>query len=275
MDTNATFQVLVFRNGYHGSTLDFHEENGPLNLPHHFVIGEYDDIESTKKLLSSDLAAIIVEPMQAAGGMIPASKEFLAFLRQAADDTGAVLIFDEVVTSRLHFGGLQEYHDIYPDMTTLGKWIGGGFSFGAFGGRDEIMAKLDPRTSREVGGVSHPGTFNNNVFSMAAGAAACKLLTSEKIQDMNTLGEGLRSQLRELLQARGIDSIEVTGFGSLTGLQFRGPDLATLRDIFFFHMLKEGIYVGRRGFLNLSIVHEQRHVDQVVAAAKKFVASFL
>jgi glutamate-1-semialdehyde 2,1-aminomutase len=242
-----------------------------LNLPHDYAIAKYDDIESTRILLSTDLAAIIVEPMQAAGGMIPCSRDFLAFLRQGATDTGAVLIFDEVVTSRLHFGGLQEYHGIYPDMTTLGKWIGGGFPIGAFGGRADIMTKLDPRTKPADGGLSHPGTFNNNVFSMAAGAAACKALTAEKIQLINALGENLRRKIRALLQDCDEDNIQISGFGSLTGLKFLGPNSETLKDLFFFHMLKEGIYVGRRGFLNLSIIHEQRHIDQLVTAIRKFL----
>ncbi|KAK6382393.1 hypothetical protein LTS17_004280 [Exophiala oligosperma] len=276
--------ILVFRNGYHGSTLDFHEDNSPLNLPHDYILANYNDIQSVNAQISSEsrsdsLAAILVEPMQAAGGMIPATKEFLAFLRRTADDTGAVLIFDEVVTSRLHFGGMQEYHGVYPDMTTLGKWIGGGFSFGAFGGREDIMTKLDPRTSPKEGGISHPGTFNNNVFSMAAGAAACTTLTAQKIQDVNVLGEDLRSRLRALLLLQGPRAnrmiLQVTGFGSLTGLHFSGPQAGTLRDVFFFHMLKRGIYVGKRGFLNLTIMHDQRHVDQVVDAAKEFAELYL
>jgi glutamate-1-semialdehyde 2,1-aminomutase len=239
------------------------------------VLADYNDIESTKRFLTRDVAAIIVEPMQAAGGMIPADRDFLAFLRQGATDTGAVLIFDEVVTSRLHFGGLQMYHGISPDITTLGKWIGGGFSFGAFGGRDEIMARLDPRTKPADGGVSHPGTFNNNVFSMAAGAAACRVLTAKAIQRINELGEILRSRIRALLHNQDVAILQLSGFGSLTGLHFSGPDSATLRDLFFFHMLHQGIYVGKRGFLNLTVVHEQRHVDQVVAATAKFINLYL
>jgi len=246
-----------------------------LNLPHDYLVASYNDIQSTKALLSTELAAIVIEPMQAAGGMIPASREFLAFLREAATDIGAVLIFDEVVTSRLSFGGLQEYHGIYPDMTTLGKWIGGGLPIGAFGGRNDIMALLDPRTKSADGGLTHPGTFNNNVFSMIAGAAACEALTAEKIQHINTLAENLRSQMRALLQDRREERIQLTGFGSLTGLKFLGPDSETLRDLFFFHMLKEGIYVGKRGFLNLSIIHEQRHIDQLVAATEKFVKTYI
>ncbi|KAL2026890.1 hypothetical protein VTO58DRAFT_102871 [Aureobasidium pullulans] len=116
------------------------------------------------------LAAIILEPMLGAGGMIPATNEFLRFLRQAATDIGAVLIFDEIITSRLHIHGLQTHYDVYPDMTTLGKYLGGGFSFGAFGGNDKIMAMFNPGR-----GYFHSGTYNNNLFSMSAGIAAATL----------------------------------------------------------------------------------------------------
>lgn len=103
-----------------------------MNLPHDFVVGTFDNIAQTRPLIDNTLAVILIEPMQMAGGVRPASVEFLRFLRQSATDTGAVLIFDEVVTSRLHYYGLQGAWEVYPDMTTLGKYIGGGFPFGAF-----------------------------------------------------------------------------------------------------------------------------------------------
>lgn len=124
----------MFDNGYHGDTLNFGSGDNKLNLPHDFIFGTYNNIEANQKHTSSDLAAIIVEPMLSAGGQIPVTREFLSFLRKTADVTGAVLIFDEVVTSRLHINGLQGFHKIMPDMTTLGKYIGGGLPFGAFGG---------------------------------------------------------------------------------------------------------------------------------------------
>ncbi|KAL1310463.1 hypothetical protein AAFC00_000757 [Neodothiora populina] len=92
-------KVLVFKDGYHGSTLTFHELDNPMNIPHSYIMAEFNDFESTRKVLLQDMAAIIVEPIQGAGSMIPASKDFLTFLRESADKIGAVLIFDEVVTS--------------------------------------------------------------------------------------------------------------------------------------------------------------------------------
>src|SRR5262249_55409530 len=114
------------------------------------------------------LAAILIEPMQGTTGCIPAERQFLAGLRNLADQTGALLIFDEVMTSRLAPGGLQEVHGILPDLTTLGKYAGGGMSFGAFGGRTDIMERFDPRRPDAF---QHAGTFNNNVLTMNAGLA--------------------------------------------------------------------------------------------------------
>src|SRR5205814_6444359 len=124
-------------------------------------IAEYNDIESTRALVAphrDDLAAIMIEPMLGGSGCIPASREFLADLRALASETGAVLIFDEVMTSRLAPGGLQEVHGIRPDMTTLGKYVGGGMSFGEEIGRAHVMEWFDPR---RADGFQHAGTFNN------------------------------------------------------------------------------------------------------------------
>src|SRR6202034_4943759 len=101
--------------------------------------------------------------MQGTTGCIPAEHDFLAGLRALASETGALLIFDEVMTSRLAPGGLQEVHGITPDMTTLGKYVGGGMSFGAFGGRTDLMARFDPRRPDAL---PHAGTFNNHVMTM-------------------------------------------------------------------------------------------------------------
>src|SRR5207245_2146518 len=106
------------------------------------------------------LAAIILEPMQGGAGCIPAELDFLRGLRDLASRHGIVLIFDEVMTSRLSPGGLQAATGVIPDMTTLGKYIGGGMSFGAFGGTAAIMALFDPRQPNFL---PHAGTFNNNV----------------------------------------------------------------------------------------------------------------
>jgi glutamate-1-semialdehyde 2,1-aminomutase len=112
--------------------------------------------------------------------MRSASRGFLQFLRQAADEVGAVLIFDEVITSRLHYHGMQGALDVRPDMTTLGKYLDGGFPFDAFGGSAKFMDLFDPTATPGV--LHHSGTFNNNDFTMSVAVAAADLITKDSIE---------------------------------------------------------------------------------------------
>ncbi|MEJ2624144.1 MAG: aminotransferase class III-fold pyridoxal phosphate-dependent enzyme, partial [Pseudolabrys sp.] len=151
-------KIVVFEGSYHGGVLTFAHGNSPVNVPHHFLIAPYNDLARTREIIDAnkrELAAILVEPMLGAGGCVPAAPEFLAGLRTAATETGAVLIFDEIQTSRLSVGGRQELLGITPDMTTIGKFFGGGLAFGCFGGRRDIMALFDPR---RPGSLGHAGT---------------------------------------------------------------------------------------------------------------------
>jgi glutamate-1-semialdehyde 2,1-aminomutase len=260
----------VFDNEYHGGTLSFGSRDNKLNLPYDFIFGTYNIIEANRKHISSELAAIIVEPILSAGGQIPATWEFLSFLRKAADVIGAVLILDEVVTSRLHINGLQGFHKIMPDMTTLGKYIGGGLPFGAFGGRSDIMALFEPSSQK----LSHSGTFNNNIFTVSAALAAIDLVTEGEINRVNKLGDTIRNRISEMCAARHFSDLQITGFGSTIGLHFLRADRDLLKKCFFFHMLQLGIYIGRRGFLFLNMCHTGDHVQRFLAASQKFVEEF-
>ncbi|KAJ4380992.1 hypothetical protein N0V86_003339 [Didymella sp. IMI 355093] len=267
-----SIKILVFTRGYHGSTLCFPVGQMPrTNLPHEFVVGEYNDIGTTQQLLHNDIGAIIVEPLQSAGGVISATREFLHFLREAATSLKAVLIFDEVVTSRLDYHGLQGFYGITPDMTTLGKWIGGGFSFGCFGGRRDIMEQFDPS---KPGHLAHSGTFNNNVFTMTAGIAGLQVVTAVEIARMNAMGERLRDGINRLASESGFGSqIGAQGFGSIIGIKFLGAENEVLRDTFYFEMLKKQIVVGRRGFVALNLMHTDDHIDEFLEAMKHFLIS--
>ena len=135
-------QILVFQGGYHGAVLSFTRGRSATNVPHDFLVSTYNDVAGTQRLIEThgdELAAILVEPMLGSGGCIPGERRFLETLRHASSACGAVLIFDEVMTSRLSAGGLQQALGIAADLTTLGKYLGGGLSFGAFGGRHDIM----------------------------------------------------------------------------------------------------------------------------------------
>jgi glutamate-1-semialdehyde 2,1-aminomutase len=259
--------ILVFDNGYHGGTLSFSSRTNPVNLPHDFIFSTYNDIEATRPLITDDLAAILVEPMQGVGGMVPATEEFLRLLREASRAAGVLLIFDEVVTSRLHYHGLQGFHSIMPDLTTLGKYIGGGFSFGAFGGRADVMALFDPTSGGILG---HSGTFNNNIFTMTAGVTAFKLLTEESIRRVNALGDLLRVKANEMVQEAGLP-MKLSGIGSAIGFQYFGEQSEPLRDVLYFFLLKKGFMIGRRGFVSLNLAHMQEHVERLLDAIRAFV----
>src|ERR1043165_6670035 len=154
--------ILAFRGGYHGGLLTFVGSGSPINSPIPVTLADYNDTEQTVGVLrkhAGDIAAVILEPMIGSGGCIPASPEFLEALRAVTRETGALLIFDEVMTSRHSSGGLQKLRDVTPDLTTLGKYMAGGMSFGAFGGRADVM---DLFAGHCPGAVIHSATFNNN-----------------------------------------------------------------------------------------------------------------
>ena len=229
-------KILVFRGGYHGATLSFRDppkgsQVKSVNLPHEWVIGTYNDIAQTEEVLSAlpsnSLAVILVEPMLGNAGAIPGSLPFLQFLRSYASSHGALLIFDEVMTSRLSYRGLGHRLGIKPDLMTLGKWVGGGMSFGAFGGRRDIMEMYDPTKS---GGLAHAGTFNNNVISMAAGCAACKVLDEDTTNRVNDLGEVLKEMVTKVIEQHLYGNERYTNGtngGPLKGSVFSVPSIKT------------------------------------------------
>ena len=251
-------KVVVFEGAYHGGVFVFSgATRHPLTAPFEFVVAPYNDAEAAAHVLAQhigEIAAVIVEPMQGSGGCIPASREFLQFLRDWTDDNGAVLIFDEVMTSRLAFGGLQSLHGICPDMTTLGKYLGGGFSFGAFGGKQEIMGRFNPL---QPGSISHAGTFNNNVFTMTAGSAGMKhVLTRELLSEVTARGETLRTRLNDIASKSELP-MTFTGRGSMMNVHMTRAAVRSvrdlrashmpLRDLFYFDMLKQGFCPRSRG----------------------------
>lgn len=289
--------VLVFAKGYHGSTISGRVASGKpsINLPHDFVVGQYNDVQGTKDLLAllpeNSLAAILVEPMLGSGGCYTGSKEFLTTLRELATQHKALLIFDEVMTSRLAYNGFHTTYGLKPDLVTLGKYIGGGMTFGAFGGRDTIMGLYDPRK----GPLEHPGTFNNNVFTMHAGVAGYNLLTHDRLAALNDLGNSMRLKIESVLEKHCLLSdgtiplaplidenmheadhplrppkMFIKGVGSVMNMHFAGPDRDLLQGLFFHHMLEQGIYMAQRGFMALSIEITDAHVEKFVNAVDSF-----
>jgi len=275
-------KIMVFKGGYHGGLLYFGGGGIPINAPFPFVLARYNDIEATRAMIkreAADLAAILVEPMMGSAGCIPAEREFLAMLRAEATAAGTVLIFDEVMTSRFSAGGAQQLDEITPDMTTLGKYIGGGMSFGAFGGRRDLMRIYDPTAP---GAMPHAGTFNNNVLSMAAGIAGMsKLFTPAAAAALHARGEALRARLNAVFADAGV-ALQMTGRSSLMTLHaVTGPirsvdDLAAsneaAKELVFLDLLERGYYMARRGFIALSLMVSDADLDAFVEAVKDVLA---
>jgi glutamate-1-semialdehyde 2,1-aminomutase len=276
-------KILVFGGGYHGGVFYFRDHGSPINAPFDYLIGHYNDLAAVEELVRpyrQELAAILIEPMQGTTGCVLAEHGFLAGLRSLADETGALLIFDEVMTSRLAPGGLQQVHGILPDLTTLGKYLGGGMSFGAFGGCARIMEHFDPRRPDAF---QHAGTFNNNVLTMNAGfVGLTEIYTPARALALNEWGDRLRARLNTVARQHRL-AMQFTGLGSMmsvhmTDLPIRSEADAArgdgaLRDLFWFDLVAAGLWFAKRGMFALSLALEPADGDKLVAAVDDFAAT--
>jgi glutamate-1-semialdehyde 2,1-aminomutase len=276
-------RVMVFSGAYHGGVLTFAGGRaGRGNAPYDVVILGYNDLEAAAQALHAEpYACVLVEPMLGSAGCIPGERGFLETLRAATRATGALLVFDEVMTSRTGRSGLQGRLGITPDLTTLGKYVGGGLSSGAFGGSAAVMDLFDPARPDSLG---HAGTFNNNVASMVAGLAGLtQLFTAEVAEQHTARGDRLRADLDAVFRETGAPMC-VTGVGSLlnvhaTTVDVRRPeDLATadsrLLELLFLGLLEEGYYVAPRGYLALSLAVTDEQLAGFVDAVRRVVSRF-
>jgi len=254
----------------------------PADLAEHTHTLPYNDPEAVRALfedLDGEVAAVIVEPVAGNMGCVPPEPEFLQALREACNRTGAVLIFDEVMTGfRVGLGGAQAHYGVHPDLTCLGKVIGGGMPVGAFGGGEAIMAHLSPE-----GPVYQAGTLAGNPVTMAAGLATLRALDEALFAE---LGERT-ARLAEGLAAAGSEAgipVAENHVGAMFGIFFsQGPvrDLDDVRDAdanrfaqFFHGMLAEGVYLApspyEAGFL--SRAHSEDDVEATLEAARRVLA---
>ncbi len=276
--------VLGFQGCYHGGFLTFAANINPMNVPFETVVAPYNDVDETAALIERNaqrLACVVIEPMIGSGGCIPATLQFLSMLREKTRKHGIVLLFDEVMTSRLGPGGLQGLTGVIPDLTSLGKYIGGGFSAGAFGGRAEIMDRFDPRRGDAL---PHSGTYNNNVFTLTAGIAGLRrVYTAEAANELNARGESLRLRLNHAIEKAGV-AMQFTGYGSMMNVHMRAGPIrspgdaaqgnAKLRELFCLDMLAQGIYVTpKRGGVILSLPHSNADSDALVGATEEFISA--
>ncbi len=277
-------KLLVFSGAYHGGFLIFGAQDPPLTVPIPVIKSRFNDVDGTRATLranAADIAAVIVEPMMGAAGAIPASPGFLAMLREEATRAGAVLIFDEVMTSRLGPGGLQGTLGIRPDLTTLGKFWGGGLAFGAFGGARELMRHFDTRGG---GRLSQAGTFNNNVLAMSAGLVGARdVYTPQACRELNSRGERLRARLNAAGREAGV-ALQATGSGAVMAVHWRaqpivGPDdveppSAPLRRLFQLALIERGFLVAQRGLIALSLPAGEAELAGFVEAVREYLARY-
>ena len=200
-------KIIVFRGAYHGGVIKFPQGDSPLNIPFDYVLADYNDTEGTAALidaLGGELAAVIVEPILGAGGNIPGDRAFMEMLRKATREVGALLIFDEVMTGfRVAYGGAQSLQGMTPDITTLGKIVGGGLPLAAYGGRAEIMDHVLP-----AGGVFQAGTLSGNPLATAVGAEVLDAVLEDGFLEAVRQKAGRLRQALARLQDEHPDAIE-------------------------------------------------------------------
>jgi glutamate-1-semialdehyde 2,1-aminomutase len=222
-----------------------------------------------------ELAAVIVEPVLGSAGMVPSDPDFLRALRDITSQHKVPLIFDEVYTFRLSKGGYQEIHNIIPDITALGKIIGGGYPVGGIAGREEFMDLFNPMNPSFL---VHSGTFNGNPVTMAAGVAGMSLLTQSEIHRINKLGEKLRAQFDNALEENGIIA-QVTGTGSLSQIHFTTAEVkdwrsaatgrVDLRSMAQLLLMDRGIFTAGRFMFNVSTPMSEKEVNQAGSALRE------
>lgn len=272
--------ILAFEQGYHGGVLTFSDRASPMNVPFDVRLARFNDLDSVAAQVESvdaGLAAIIVEPMLGAGGNIPPRPGFLAGLRTLADRTGALLIFDEVKTSRLGAAGMQGREGVTPDLTTLGKYLGGGLPLSAFGGRTEIMQRFDPKSPQ---GLKHAGTFNNNICSLSAAVAGMgAVYTPDRADAFTAWGDDVRERINARFREMSL-SMQATGVGSILSPHCaKGPihspgDIppasAAMGKLLHRALQLEGVLVCARGDIYLSLPMTEAHIERLVTGLANF-----
>jgi glutamate-1-semialdehyde 2,1-aminomutase len=300
--------ILKIAGGWHGANTDLsvgikvpYEKEESLGLfpelrkytktiPFNDLPGSLEVIRQNR----DDLAGIILEPVSGEGGFIPATKEYLEMLRSETEKQRALLIFDEVISGfRVALGGFQERFHFTPDLTTLGKIVGGGFPAGALVGKREILERTSPELKRDkwerilIGG----GTFSSHPFTAAAGLAMLGYLkdyADEIYPPLEVKGKKVREGVQESFRREGLNAV-VTGIGSLFQTHFplrKGPALNSphsinqLTDVekreveFRIRMLTKGVHVMHGGG-GLSIAHSDKDIEKIIEAARQVAKEML
>ncbi len=286
-------KIIKFDGGYHGhadlllvqagsgvATLGLPDSPGvPHSATQDTISVSFNDLDVVKEIFNQhpdQIAAIIVEPVAGNMGLILPEPNFLSGLKKITKTNDALLIFDEVMTGyRVAYGGAQTKFDIQPDLTCLGKVIGGGLPVGAYAGRKEIMSQLAP-----LGSVYQAGTLSGNPLAMTAGLTTIGLIEQDDIYDrLETLTQALTQGLRDSAKRAGMP-VEVNQIGSMFNLFFSETPVKNYEQakatqhqhytLFFQSMLDQGIYLPPSPFETwfMSLAHTDQHIEQTLDAAK-------
>ena len=277
-------KILKMEGNYHGSYDPVEAGVGwkelPIGLPkcveQDVLVTRFNDKEAAERIIKEnkdELAAVIVEGIMGAGGLIPPEDDYLKFLRKVTTENDVLLIVDEVISFRLATGGAQQIYDVTPDLTVFGKTIGGGLPVGGFGGREDVMAVFSPKRERPA---HHTGTFSGNPIVAAAGIAGLKEMTKEALDRINSLGDSLAEGLQRVLADLKIKA-QLTGYGSIRQIHFT-PEPVTHaavslitqdRDIsrlFHLAILNRDIFAAKRGAYHVSTPMTQTEIGKAVTA---------
>jgi glutamate-1-semialdehyde 2,1-aminomutase len=294
-------KIIKFEGGYHGThdaakvslIPDFNPQDRvpkarleglgvPQGILNDVIVAPFNNLEITERLLKQHhphTACIIVEPFLGSMGIVSAEPGFLKGLRELADRYGVLLIFDEVQSFRMSTGGMQLLENVQPDITALGKVIGGGYPVGAFGGREDIMRRFG-KDIMAPDAISHSGTFNGNEVTMAAGIAAVEKLDQSAIDRINGLGRRLRNDLNHYFASSGIKCV-VQGVGSLSSLTYAEKKATDafewvsallpcleLQRLVHLELLNQGVFAISRGEFVISTPMTEKEVSVCIDRVK-------
>ena len=287
-------KIAKFEGGWHGGYDALHVGvKSPFNIPESAgltagilqdtIVLPFNDLAGVKeKLKNETVASITIEPVLGSGGGIPADKTFLEGLRKYCNDKGILLIFDEVITGfRLAPGGGQQYYDVTPDITVLGKILGGGFPIGALCGRKEIMKKIDSRIYQRPNCSFHGGTFTANPITMTAGLTTLKILESGQIIGrLNMLGDKIRKRLKGIFEENHVD-VQITGASSLFNVHFTKDEVKDANSAskadkemlidYHMNMIIKGLFFLPGHFGALSAAHSEEDIEKLFVETEKYV----
>ena len=254
-------------------------EGTPQGVLDDVLIFPYNDIERTLTILdqhADEIACVLIDPVPHRVGLFPATNAFIEAVYHWTRKNNALLVFDEVVTYRVNYGGKQESYTVKPDLTAMGKMIGGGFPIGALAGKREIMEVLDPRG--KILRHPHSGTFSANPISMTAGRVAMELFDKKAVLGLNTLTDIAISQIRESIKIADVP-VSITGEGSMFRMHLQATAPTCYREAFHteekkilikelldYLFLKENIIMINTGACMFATTIRQKEVDRLSQA---------